>query len=387
MARNRCKLTDEGLKAVDALLKALGNDSFPGIRKIQNFTGLDRETISHIYNRDKAVSYNSLEKLFQGLNSQAHFEKFPSQRKDFCDEYYYEVEEPAEPRDSSSSNQNARTDDTLSDEAKLIKALWNLDCEEQEEALLKCLKKLDRGGMFLVKAQGLPVQRWLVKRLAEQISKTNSDSEILPPIEVTRQCQPHFRSWVEGALWKEFRNKETPPSSVQEAINYLCNLAKDVPVVMTLFGFERLESNIQTHLLEFWKDLQSSFNKAKDKGIRSKIVFFLVDGEGISDVVDPRFEPYQRDPTPDQAFTPDQAIALPPLVEIPKEDLRYWLRQEIPQQLLSQKISSCEKVKTLIEEDRLWRSSPQFLLDEVCFTLHNSTGLAAFESYWKLDKE
>ncbi|BDM83548.1 hypothetical protein [Acaryochloris marina] len=378
MATNRCKLTKEGIKAVNALLKAIGYDSFPGTTKIKDLTTLDRETISHIFAGDKAVNYNSLEKLFQRLNSQAHFEQFPSQRKDFQDEYYCEVEEPARARRRESKRTKVGTD--LSDKEKLAESLSDFDCDQQVRAFEDCLKHLDEGGMFLVQAQDLPVQRWLVKRFATKIFDSNTTAKILPPMEVMSRGHPFCWSWEEGALWQSFRIQETPPSTVQEAIDQLCELAKEGPVIIALFGFERLQPHIQNHLLNFWQMLQSSFNEVKKTNFRSKIIFFLAQG-GTTDAIDQRFQ------FSEQTLTSNQAIALPPLLEIRKSELRYWLKQDIPYRLLKQKLDSNEQITTLIETDCFWKSSPLSLLNEVCLTLHNTTGFAAFESYWKLDWE
>lgn len=204
MAENRCLLTQEGRSALEQLLKQVYPSKGLNKSQIQRDTRLSRETLNRIFNCPyKPVQKRCLEDLFERLNrrlEENHKAQNQPQRGEdpiayegrmkrtlqhlcitfkeiYCTEELKEVRSakvPAPPAQSQplpvSLVETVPFPAALPENLKeLDTRLRNLNYTTGQARFQESLKRLKPAGAFLLQVGDTKVQRWLVRRLAQQV--------------------------------------------------------------------------------------------------------------------------------------------------------------------------------------------------------------------------
>jgi hypothetical protein len=375
VARNRCELTPEGCKALDRLLKLVYPKGHTEVA-LSADTGLTRDTLDKIFemlyrNAQKSVKpvqYIKFEQLFDRLNS-----KLDDQDKDqhkFQPRYCAEVDRLIQPK----RPQHLPVVDG-SPVKQLDTSLRTLNYTTGQASFNESLKRLKPAGAFLLQVNDTRVQRWLVKRLAQEVVGFENGRRL----EINVACLGgNFES-----LWSEFaRQLKLPDGTAETTIARLSELCQGKTVIIVLSRLQQLDKEMQQRLIgEFWIPLvrQISSQHSQSQNWRSRLVLFMVQ-DGARAEVFPNC-PF-RVVLPSAAKSPDHPVRLEPLIEFALEDVRDWFEREGANLLAT--LIGAEEAERFMQQDSIstWEQHPWATLENICNVFR--TEIDNIEPYWKL---
>jgi hypothetical protein len=262
---------------------------------------------------------------------------------------------------------------------KIAELLWALDYKQQSGQFDTWIDRFDPAGAFLIRASQLKIQQWLVKRLVRKVPGNTKAKKFPIIITPTHPIRLGYDS-----IWSTFLGN---PNSVDSqnsdsrkaAMESLFELAQNQPVIIVIHGFNRLSQEQIADLCDFWCCLAQKIYDARNRSSQSRLLLFLVDDEVRQLSSENSFFKFV---TPDEAEDPYCPLALDVLIEIPKHELKGWLKDDAIYLELINRIGE-EKVDSVIENHELWKSDPYETLNQVCFAL-GLQGAVDIENYWNL---
>ena len=383
MAENRCLLTEDGRSQLETLLgRAYPESKRPNKSQIQRDTGLSRDTLNRIFNCPyQPVQKRCLENLFEKLNARLG----DNAQNIVFDETHYT--DSIEERGLQSPNSLSQRDRSkLSPGSQSSRNEPSPTClQERLDTLLRRLnyttgqawfeqsmQQLKPIGAFLIQVSDTNVQRWLVRRLAQQVSGFINAEKLEINVALSGGNFEY--------IWSQFAEKLKLPDETAEAtIASLSELCQGKTVIIVLSRLQQLDGEMQQRLMgEFWFPLVRQICSQR-RDWRSRLVLFLVqDGERLEECPNCPFEVV----SPKDANNPEYPVLLEPLVQIASCEVQDWFEKE-GFELLAARIGR-EAADQFMQQDQIsrWKSHPWTTLENVCNVFQ--TEISEIEQYWKL---
>lgn len=316
------------------------------------------------------VQYIKLEQLFDRLSSKLS----PAQQEQyrFKSLYYREVSTRAKRSKQSQSLPVVSTPVVVTNPSQqLATQLGWLDYTQGQATFEESIKRLKPAGAFFIDVCDTKVQRWLVKRLAQQIMGFQNGKKL----EINVACLGgNFE-----VLWAEFaRQLQLPDETADATIAKLIELCQGKTVIIALSRFQQLDEAMQQRLMtEFWWPLVQQI-QAQQRNWRSRLVLFLLrDGARLERPANCPFEVWPGGVTPVKL----PIVHLESLVELASHDVQGWFEESFD--LLAAHIGEVA-AEEFMQQERMasWDSHPWTTLENICNVFR--TEIAEIEPYWKL---
>jgi inactive STAND len=405
---NQCFLTAEGRSVLESLIQKV----YPRMKKLnksklREHTGLARDTVIKIFNQPyQPVQKRCFEDLFRKLNeklqedyknrnparngeSQTAYELRIAQAlkeiRIVFNEDYLTDEDVDGQSPSFISPQRSRSNQSATSQSSQTSQISPLrgSCHEELATLLgslnytmgqatfeESMKRLKPVGAFLLQVSDTKIQRWLVKRLAQEVSGFETGKRL----EINMACLGNFES-----LWSELaRGLKLPSGTAETTIASLSELCQEKTVIITLFRFQQLDLEMQQRLMaEFWCPLVRRI-RSQQLDRRSRLVLFLIqDGARSKEGSQYPFQVVAAD----AAVHAEHPVMLEPLKQITSHEVEDWFDRKA-WKLLAQ--IRGEGAKRFIQPDQIstWEPHPWETLENICNVFQ--TEITDIEFYWKL---
>jgi hypothetical protein len=372
VAKNRCELTLKGCEALEQLLKLVYPDGYTETA-INDDTGLARDTWDKIFDMLcgtqkplESVQYVKLEQLFDRLNSK--LDDQDKEKHKFQPRYCKEVNRSVAIKQQKVSPVVS----TIPPKKQLATRLGSLNYTTGQATFNESMNRLKPAGAFLLQVGDTKVQRWLVRRLAQQVLGFENGRRL----EINVACLGgNFES-----LWSELAGQLKLSHRTAEAtIASLSELCQGKTVIIVLSRFQQLDEEMQRRLMgEFWLPLVRQI-RSQPRDWRSRLVLFLIqDGAGTGEISRYSFEVV----SPDTAQEAEFPVRLEPLLQITSHDVKGWFEQE-GYELLAAQIG-LEEADKFMQQDQIsdWEQHPWITLENICNVFR--TEITEIEPYWKL---
>ncbi len=380
VARNRCRLTQEGLQAIFEALDRLeidpSNMSAMESASAVNGRKIHRTTLSKmLYSSSECVQCGKIETLVNWIDDELREQ---GKGELLLQDSYYEVvtTQPARRnRPNRVSPSSSASVGKVSRSQCLSDLLWTLNYYAQETEFRQSKDRLERAIAFLVRGKNLKIQRWLVNRLAQQIP----DFENCYKQEFDFPHREDIRLDFEQ-FWREFAKKLKTPATPDAVLDRLGKLCREKPVILAMYGFRRLDEEKIDRLYQFWNRLVQQVCTQRSPALRSRLVLFLTD-DGTEEIQNCPFEFVASA----DINRPQCPVVLSPLQQIKRHEVRGWLKADKVYPEFVNQIGETQ-VTWLIRDDlSRWTEDPWTVLDDICCAFQLKKGIAEVEPYWKLE--
>ncbi len=252
--------------------------------------------------------------------------------------------------------------------SQLVDCLWSLDYRSQTRVFEDYTCPSRRVAAFVVQARDTRIQRWLVKRLFNQLPNVRN-ARVFPFVIPAHPLWKH-RDFDE--LWIDLAKMLKCQAESTVVLDKLVEIYQTKPVIVAMYGWQESYRSQQLQkqvLTEFWQPLVQAIRDLPNQPSRSRLVLFLTEGA-------------TRDPeVVDDVNFP---IRLAPLTEIIRDEVADWLDSRSLSPILHQ-VRSEDAITILIEQEiGEWDAEPVQTLQEICYVFDLENGIADIESEWRL---
>ncbi|MEM7063450.1 MAG: caspase family protein [Cyanobacteria bacterium P01_B01_bin.77] len=239
--------------------------------------------------------------------------------------------------------------------AQVNERLGSLDYDPQCQAFKVGIPRSQRAVAFVVQARDRKIQKWLVKRLFNQIPNASNASVFA--FTVPRHAMGRIGGGIDN-LWESLAKSLHCSAEPNIIIEALIKKYRTKPIIVAMYGWSRHLQSLQKQILEqFWKPLAEAVGAMDQQPTRSRLILFLAEGSAIT-------EPSVSANTP--LSSPAIPIRLEPLTEIQPADIQQWMDSDTVHSLLNQYIPE-GNINTLIDEQILtWSSDPVEVIQGIC---------------------
>ncbi|NET08079.1 MAG: hypothetical protein F6K16_25900 [Symploca sp. SIO2B6] len=385
MAFNRCCLTREGKNSIVEALERLGIDP-NNMSALEHRMAIDgskihRTTLNKMLGfQSECVQYGKIETLVNWINNQ--LQRNNLEELVLPNPYYKEVTTTKTTKRNGQKKVTQRLpvvtvpSSSIAASQQLTNLLWMLNCNTQEFNFEKSLKQLTRAGAFLVRGRSLGVQRWLTKRFAQKIPNFENATKLEFLLTRRQDIRADFE-----VFWTELGSKLGTPASQNSVLDRLCEFCQEKPVILTMYGFRRLDEQKINHLHQFWCQLVNKACTQKGHSLRARLILFLTD-DGTKEISNVNC-PFEFVDAADVG-RPECPVLLTPLEQITPTDVENWLMADKVYCEFVNRIGK-KQLEWLTQEDILgWSQDPWEVLDQICLSFELKKGIAEIETYWKL---
>ena len=252
--------------------------------------------------------------------------------------------------------------------SQLVDCLCSLDYRPQTRVFEDCTCRARHVAAFVVQARDTRIQRWLVKRLFNQLPNVRN-ARVFPFV---IPAHPLWKLRDFDELWSDFAKRLRCDSNSRIVLDELVKIYQTKPVIVAMYDWQvsRRSQQLQTQVLtEFWQPLVQAIRDLPNQPSRSRLVLFLAEGA-------------TRDPeVVDDVNLP---IRLAPLTEIIRDEVADWLDSQRVSPVLQQ-VQSEDVITRLIEQEiGEWDADPVQTIQEICYVFDLENGIADIESEWRL---
>jgi hypothetical protein len=379
VARNRCRLTQEGLQAIFEALDRLeidrSNMSAMELASALNGRKIHRTTLGNMLNpSSECVQCGKIETLVDWINDELR-ERGKGELL-LQDSYYEEVDttkSTPKNRPNRVSRSSSASVGKVSRSQCFSDLLWTLNYYAQETEFCQSRDRLERAIAFLVRGKDLKIQQWLVKRLAQQIPNFENATKL----ELVFPRRPDIRSDFEQ-FWMEFSRQLKTPATPDAVLDQLGKLCREKPVILAMYGFRRLDAEKIDRLYQFWNRLVQQVCTQRSPALRSRLVLFLTD-DGTEEIQNCPFEFVVSA----DINRPQCPVVLSPLQQIKRHEVRGWLKADKVYPEFVNQIGETQATWLIRDDLSRWSEDPWTVLEEICWAFQLERGIAEVEPYWK----
>lgn len=249
-----------------------------------------------------------------------------------------------------------------SSEQKVLEALWNLDCADQQFHFDRLWPTAERTSLITIQASGIQAQQWLVKRFARQLPRFSQARPF--PIDV----RPHPMTWDFQEFWNELARPFPEIQAEPEAVlQRLCECYQAQSVVIAMYGLanaKRFKEQHQQVINDFWIPLCERIEALPSRSRQSRLVMFCTG------------EPDQTSAL--QGPSAGNGLLLPVLKAIDARDVEDWLYRDPVYDQLCERRPDIEEVITVHLPN--WDTTPDSVLNEIRYLF----GDLDLKSHWEL---
>lgn len=300
--------------------------------------GIDRNTLSKIWDAQTGADYSSIDKVFSALNL------------DLMEEDYQIFEKPR-----SSSTQNSSEDkpkQQTSPRTKLQEALRELNYIEQEYRFRTSLLRIKQTGAFLIHGKPGYGQRLLLNRLVSQVPFNANAYQKRLDINRPKDI---------NTLWENLGQTLSCQSRPQDLVHQVYQHWETQTVILALDNIDRITGDgLKQFIEQFWKQLVNQVFNAETRNSDFKILLFLIDNKGCNGELG-----ISLALTPDPVH-PHIPIDLTSIQEIEESEIRRWVGAKFLN-LLNEFFGDRSHNLDWIVQDILGRNThPVFAINAIC---------------------
>ena len=366
--RKSCELNEAGSKLLQGLIQKLSSQKRLVYSDIQTDANVNRTVVSNLLQGEpRGYQASTIKAVLECLQEKAQDLGYELSEK--FDENKHCQNRISEPAEQPKVTQQPKRPQAIasSSEQKVVEALWDLDCAEQQADFDRLWPRVKRTSLITIQARGPKSQRWLVKRFARRLPRFSQARPF--PIEV----KAHPMCWDFQEFWNELARPFPEIASEPEAVlQKLCDCYQEQSVVIAMYGLantkpKHLKAQRQQVVNEFWIPLCEKINELPTRSRQSRLVMFCTG------------EPDDKDQKAVlQGPSSEHALLLSKLETIDVSDIEDWLYRDSVYDSLCERRPDIERVIT--DELPDWDTTPDKVLDEIRCLFGN----VDFESHWEL---